>query len=104
MVRLWLWPQKMRVSDGKRSTNSSRRWPFSQAIGSICALPRGQEGGCGGFTKVVGIPGEILDVIEQHGGGVIRPAASHHRHVVNLGDGVDQRGGDHKAQRRAQQR
>ncbi len=65
---------------------------------------QGQEGGCGGFTKVVGIPGEILDVIEQHGGGVIRPAASHHRHVVNLGDGVDQRGGDHKAQRRAQQR
>jgi ABC-type glycerol-3-phosphate transport system permease component len=46
MVRLWLWPQKMRVSDGKRSTNSSRRWPFSQAIGSICALPSGSGGWC----------------------------------------------------------
>ncbi|RDJ39585.1 hypothetical protein AB718_19845, partial [Acinetobacter baumannii] len=35
---------------------------------------QGEEGGGGGFTEVVGIPGEILDVIEQHGGGVVRPA------------------------------
>ena len=52
----------------------------------------------------MGIPRQILDVVEQHGGGVVRPAAGHHRHVVDLGDGVDQRRGYHEAQGRAQQR
>lgn len=63
-----------------------------------------QEGGGGGFAEVVGIPRQVLDVVEQHGGGIVRPAAGHHRHVVNLGDGVDQRRGDDEAQGWAQQR